>query len=161
MRRLLLAFAILLFSSVSALADLRDAVNGLGRAKLDGMEAAIKAVAAEPGDAAQKVLDALGQGNLYIRKSDGQVFIAEGSGTSLTLTDPVTGQAAGDADFLQLEPVGLGAGLIGQKGEMQDARRRLQRPGRPGVRRPAGRPRRSRACRARAAAARSRRSAGW
>ena len=73
------------------------AVNALGQAKLDGMEQAIKAVAAEPGEARQKVLDALGEGNLYVRKSDGQVFIATGSGDSLSLTDPVTGAAAGDA----------------------------------------------------------------
>ena len=57
MRRLITAFLLLLFACGPAFADLRAAVNALGQAKLDGMEQAIKAVAAEPGDATQKVLD--------------------------------------------------------------------------------------------------------
>ena len=97
MRRLITAFIVLLFAAGPALADLRAAVNALGQAKLDQMEQAIKAVAAEPGDATQKVLDALGEGNLYVRKSDGQVFIARPAADGLTLTDPVTGEAAGQA----------------------------------------------------------------
>ena len=66
MRRLISALLILLLACGPAFADLREAVNALGKAKLDGMEQAIKAVAAEPGDAKQKVLDALGEGSLYI-----------------------------------------------------------------------------------------------
>ena len=62
------------------MADLRDNVNALGNAKLEAMEAAIKVVAADPDAAATKVLEALAEGNLYVRKSDHQVFIADGGG---------------------------------------------------------------------------------
>ena len=97
MRRLITAFCILLAFAGTAMADLREAVNALGQVKIDGFEQAIKAVAAEPGDAPPKVLEALAEGNLYVRKSDKQVFIADGKGDTLTLTDPVTGEAAGEA----------------------------------------------------------------
>ncbi len=97
MRRLILAFAIFILTAVPAMADLRETVNALGKAKLDGLEQAVKTLAAEGGDAAQRTLDALGEGNLYVRKSDGQVVIASPSGDGLSLTDPVTGEAAGEA----------------------------------------------------------------
>ena len=111
MRRLITAFLLLLFACGPAFADLRAAVNALGQAKLDGMEQAIKAVAAEPGDAKQKVLDALGEGNLYVRKSDSQVFIATGSGDALALTDPVTGAAAGEATKTDLAKIKINNAL--------------------------------------------------
>jgi len=97
MRRLIIALFMLLLAAAPAVADLRTAINALGQAKFDQMEQAIKAVAAEPGDAKQPALDALGEGNLYVRKSDGQVFIARPSGDGLALVDPVTGADAGQA----------------------------------------------------------------
>lgn len=95
MQRMIIALVLLLFSATAASADLRDAVNALGKAKLDRLEEAVKSVAAQGGDAAQKVLGALSEGNLYLRKSDGQVFIAQETGGALSLFDPVTGQVAG------------------------------------------------------------------
>ncbi|WP_421693742.1 urea ABC transporter permease subunit UrtB [Aestuariivirga sp.] len=97
MRRLIATLLILFLSAAPAMADLRAAVNALGQAKLAGLEQAIKAVAAEPGEAPQKVLDALGEGNLYLRKSDNQVYIAKAGDGAYQLTDPVTGTAAGEA----------------------------------------------------------------
>ena len=111
MRSLITALLLLLLACGPAYADLRAAVNALGQAKLDGMEQAIKAVAAEPGEATQKVLDALGEGNLYVRKSDGQVFIAAGSGDGLSLTDPVTGAAAGEAAKTDLAKIKINNAL--------------------------------------------------
>jgi urea transport system permease protein len=111
MRRLMTAFMFLLLACSPAFADLREAVNALGKAKLDGMEQAIKAVAAEPGEAKQKVLDALGEGSLYVRKSDGQVFIATSSGDGLTLIDPVTGAAAGEAAKSDLSKIKINNAL--------------------------------------------------
>ena len=97
MRRLIIAFCILIFASSTAMADLREAVNALGKVKIDGFEQAIKAVAAEQGDAPGRVLEALGEGNLYVRKSDSQVFIAQAKDDSFILIDPVTGEEAGEA----------------------------------------------------------------
>jgi urea transport system permease protein len=111
MRRLITAFLMLLLACGPAFADLREAVNALGKAKLDGMEQAIKAVAAEPGDAGRKVLDALGDGSLYVRKADGQVFIATSSGDGFALTDPVTGAAAGEAAKSDLSKIKINNAL--------------------------------------------------
>ena len=97
MRRLFAVLFSLMLAAGSAWADLRESVNALGKVKLDGLKAAIKAVAAEPGPQSAQVLSALGEGNLYVRKSDGQVFIAESSGDGFKLTDPLTGEAAGEA----------------------------------------------------------------
>ena len=105
MRRLILALCMLVFAAGTAMADLRESVNALGKAKLDGFEDIIKSIAAEPGDAPAKVLDALGAGNLYIRKSDSQVFIAEQKGDAFALTDPVTGEAAGEAQKSDLAKI--------------------------------------------------------
>ena len=111
MRPLITAFLLLMLACGPAFADLRAAVNALGQAKLDGMEQAIKSVAAEPGEAKQKVLDALGEGSLYVRKSDGQVFIATSSGDGLALTDPVTGAAAGEAAKSDLSKIKINNAL--------------------------------------------------
>lgn len=111
MRRLILVFAILLLGASSAMADLRATVNALGKAKLDGLEQAVKAVAAEGGEASQRTLDALGEGNLYVRKSDGQVFIAKTDGEGLSLTDPVTGEAAGTAPKSDLSKIKINNAL--------------------------------------------------
>lgn len=111
MRRVITAVLLLLLACSPAFADLREAVNALGQAKLGDMEQAIKAVAAAPGDARQKVLDALGEGNLYVRKSDGQVFIAAPSGDGLALTDAVTGEAAGDAPKAALSKIKINNAL--------------------------------------------------
>ena len=97
MRRLIAAILILMFAAMPAMADLREAVNTLGKVKIDGLEEAIKTLAAEPGEVPARVLGALGEGNLYMRKSDGQVFIAEEAGSALRLTDPVTGEVEGEA----------------------------------------------------------------
>ena len=97
MRRLIAILLCVLFAAVPALADLRDSVNALGSVKLEGMEAAIKAVVAEPGEASTKALEALADGNLYLRKSDRQVFIATAAEDGFALIDPVTGETPGNA----------------------------------------------------------------
>jgi len=111
MRRMFLALVLLLMTTMTAFADLREVVNALGQAKLDGLEEAVKAVAAEGGDSAQKVLGALAEGNLYVRKSDGQVFIAQAAGDGLSLTDPVTGEAAGEATKSDLTKIKINNAL--------------------------------------------------
>ena len=97
MRRIIATFLILLFSVSAAWADLKSAVDALGAAKLGDMETAIKAVAAEPGPQPAAILEALAEGDLYVRKSDKKVFIAKEAGGAFELVDAVTGEAAGQA----------------------------------------------------------------
>ncbi len=52
----------------------------------------------------RRVLAALGEGDLQVRKSDKAVVIATGSGT-LKLSDPVTGEAAGEAKAAELSKI--------------------------------------------------------
>ena len=111
MSRLLMAIFIILFAAVPAWADLRSTVTALGGARLETMEAAIKAVAAEQDSNAIKVLEALAEGNLYVRKADKQVFIAEASGDGLRLVDPVTGAAAGEAAKAELSKIKINNAL--------------------------------------------------
>ena len=55
------------------------------------------ALAATGDPAAAPVLEALTAGNLYVRKSDGAVFIATKAGGNYKLIDPLTGADAGEA----------------------------------------------------------------
>ncbi len=111
MRRLLAAVLFFCFAVLPAHADLRASVNALGQVKLDGLEAAIKTLAADPAPAVPAILDALGEGNLYVRKSDAQVFIAVQGGSGFVLTDPVTGEAAGEAKKSDLTKIKINNAL--------------------------------------------------
>jgi urea transport system permease protein len=53
------------------------------------------------------VLNALLEGNLYARSSDNQVFITQADGDTLSLTDPLTGAAAGTASADRLTRIGV------------------------------------------------------
>ncbi len=75
--------------------DLGVLVDQLGAAKLSDMDDRIAALA-KTGDAKViPVLEALGEGELYQRKSDGKVFLVKAGGADLQLVDPVTGADAG------------------------------------------------------------------
>ncbi len=112
MRRVIALIALLLFTTVSAMAaDLRETVNALGAAGLDNLQAAVKALAAEQGPVPGQVLGALGEGKLYIRKSDKAVFIAEKAGAVFKLTDPVSGEAAGEAALADVEKIKINNAL--------------------------------------------------
>ena len=97
MRRILAILIVLLFAAAPAWADLRSSVEALGTAKLDTLPDIIKSIAADTDPAAPKVLGALAEGTLFVRKADAQVFIAEASGEGFALIDPVTGNPAGQA----------------------------------------------------------------
>ena len=111
MRRLIALFIVLIFASSAALADVREAVNQLGKVKLDGLEEAIKTLAAEPGEVPARALGALAEGNLYVRKADGQVVIAEEAGDTLKLIDPVTAEALGEAKKSDLTKIRINNSL--------------------------------------------------
>jgi urea transport system permease protein len=112
MRRCLAAifFAVMAIASAWA-ADLREAINSLGSGGLEGLEPAIKVIAAEPGEIPSRVLGALSEGKLFVRKSDRVVFVVESSGDGFSLTDPLTGEPVGDAAKSDLEKIKINNAL--------------------------------------------------
>jgi urea transport system permease protein len=104
--RALLTILFFLFLTVSAIAqDVGVLVNALGPGDFKQREAAVAALAASGSEATVPVLEALGANNLYIRKSDNKVFITSGKGDMLSLTDPVTMAAAGEAPKADLDKI--------------------------------------------------------
>lgn len=85
--------------------DLGPLIDQLGSAKLSDMDDHITALA-KTGDAKViPVLEALGEGELYQRKSDGKVFLVKAQGADLLLVDPVTGADAGAAPKAAMQKV--------------------------------------------------------
>jgi len=78
-------------------ADLTAQVNALGQGDYAALEKAIGDLAATGDPKVAPVLDALSNGDLYVRKSDNAVVMAVKSGSGFALTDPVSGAALGDA----------------------------------------------------------------
>ncbi|MEM9442674.1 MAG: urea ABC transporter permease subunit UrtB [Pseudomonadota bacterium] len=70
--------------------DLRPLVQALADGKFDDKADAIKELAATGDPAVAPILDAMGKGLLYQRKSDDLVVIAEKKKRELTLFDPLT-----------------------------------------------------------------------
>ena len=98
---LALAALLLLLAAIAtpALAQdtaLRDLINGLGEGNYAETEKQVNALAATGDTAAVPALEALADGNLYVRKSDGVVFITEEAGSNLRLIDPLTGETVGE-----------------------------------------------------------------
>ena len=98
--RTALAILLLLFipsAGMTQTADLRPLVNALGAGGYNETDAAIQELARTGDPAVAGILEALGAGNLYTRKSDGEVFIASRASGGFALTDPLTGASAGEA----------------------------------------------------------------
>ena len=85
--------------------SLRPLVNELAKGKFAETEQQVGALAATGDPAAAPVLEALSSGDLYFRKSDGQVFIAEKDGKVFKLTDPLTQEAAGEAGRREVKKI--------------------------------------------------------
>jgi len=75
--------------------DLGATVNALGSGNFQDREKAITALAQAGDPKAVPVLEALGRGDLFLRKADGKVFIGNEASANYALTDPVTGLTAG------------------------------------------------------------------
>ncbi|OHV79611.1 urea ABC transporter permease subunit UrtB [Ensifer sp. LCM 4579] len=90
---------------------LRELVNALGEAKLSDMDEHIASLAKTGDPSVVPILEALGEGDLYVRKADGQVFLTKGNGSKLTLTDPVSGESAGEAPKAALSKVKVNNGV--------------------------------------------------
>ncbi|MEP3048815.1 MAG: urea ABC transporter permease subunit UrtB [Roseibium sp.] len=88
--------------SVSAVAQgdvetLRPLINELAKGKYAETQRQVEALTATGNPDAAPALEALGKGALFYRKSDGEVFIAEKTGKTYKLTDPLTLNSAGEA----------------------------------------------------------------
>ncbi|MCX8281489.1 urea ABC transporter permease subunit UrtB [Phyllobacterium sp. 0TCS1.6C] len=77
--------------------DLRAGIDGLGKGNFAQVAKGVQQLARSGDLRLVPVFEALGDGALYARKSDGTVFIASEKGSGLALTDALTGAAAGDA----------------------------------------------------------------
>ncbi len=87
-------------------ADLQAIIQKFATSKNFNQTKAIVTELAETGDASVAgVLNALSDGSVYFRKSDNQVFVVPGSGKTLELFDPLTGEAAGEAGKRDLKKV--------------------------------------------------------
>jgi len=97
----MIALAAGLFLAAGAFADDEPSLDGLIRELAVGgysdKRDAVDALAA-PGDPrAARVLQAMSAGNLYVRDSDGAVFIGEESGGVIVLKDPLSEEKVGEA----------------------------------------------------------------
>jgi urea transport system permease protein len=80
------------FAAHAADDDLRDLINALAKGGFSDTEKQIAALAATGDPAVAPVLDALSEGDVYARKSDGLVFITKKTGSEYQLIDPLTGE---------------------------------------------------------------------
>ncbi len=85
--------------------DLAAKVAALGTGGFDAAEQAIADLAATGDDRVPAILDALGNGDLLLRKADNAVFLGAKSGKDFALTDPVTGADAGVAPKATVEKI--------------------------------------------------------
>lgn len=108
---LLLTMASLL-PSKAAEADLRAAIAKFATATgFSATEAVVRELAATGDPAVERPLSALADGNLYIRKSDSQVFVGKEAGDGIELLDPLSGKKAADAAKTDLTKIKVNNGL--------------------------------------------------
>ena len=81
-------------------------------------EAVVKELAATGDPAVERPLKALSAGDLYVRKSDKGIFIVNDPGEPARLADPLTGEAAGEAQKSDLIKIKVNNGL---RGAIRDA----------------------------------------
>lgn len=97
-RFITLAFLLLSFAAPSkAQSDPRDLLNALGKASFKQAEDLLSQIAATADARVVPALEAFAEGDLYVRKSDGQVFITKAAGGNLATIDPLTGETVGEA----------------------------------------------------------------
>ncbi|TPK59618.1 urea ABC transporter permease subunit UrtB [Mesorhizobium sp. B2-4-19] len=84
--------------SGAAEADLRGLIAKFATAKgFSETGSAIHELAATGDPVVERPLAALADGNLYIRKADSLVFVGKEAGESVQLSDPLSGEASGEA----------------------------------------------------------------
>ncbi len=80
-------------------------VDALGPGSFPQHEAAIAALVATGDPKVAPILEALSDGNLYLRKSDSRVAIGSKAGDGLDLKDPVSGTDLGQATTDDVEKI--------------------------------------------------------
>jgi urea transport system permease protein len=105
--RLLTLLLLVLWAPVAIAQDDPGALlAALAEGGYDDTEAAIAAIAASGDGRLVPALEALGEGDLYRRKSDDRIVIgADAPGSNLALTDALTGEALGEAASRDLEKI--------------------------------------------------------
>ncbi|MHB0951789.1 MAG: urea ABC transporter permease subunit UrtB [Allorhizobium sp.] len=92
-------FCLILSLSTPSLAqesDPKALIRALGTASFSEAETIIANLARTGDPKVVPALEALGEGDLYIRKSDGEVFITRKAGANLALIDPLSGETVGE-----------------------------------------------------------------
>ena len=116
-KRLLAVLLSLLASAALAgaalAADLAGLVANLTTGGFGERETAITALAASGEQRAAPILEALAAGQLYVRKSDNLVLIGKPDGNQLSLTDAISGKAAGTGSENDLDRVRVNNRLRG------------------------------------------------
>ena len=85
--------------------DLKDAINALAEGSLKDREAKVDALLETGDDTVVPVLTYLAEGDLYFRKSDKQVFLADKTGRTFSLTDPISGDVIPDISKRDIKKV--------------------------------------------------------
>jgi urea transport system permease protein len=105
-KALIAILALVLVAAMPARADdLKPLVDGLGKNGYAALREAVGALAATGDPAVAPVLQALGAGDLYVRKSDRAVFAAAKADGGFALKDPLTGADAGTAGSRDIEKI--------------------------------------------------------
>ncbi|TPL51466.1 urea ABC transporter permease subunit UrtB [Mesorhizobium sp. B2-4-6] len=108
---LLLAVASLLPSS-AAETDLRAVIAKFATAtNFSATEAVVHELTASGDPAVERALSALADGNLYIRKTDSQIFVGKETGDAVELIDPLSGEKATEAAKADLTKIKVNNGL--------------------------------------------------
>jgi urea ABC transporter, permease protein UrtB len=115
LRRLLLLMLAGLVLATTARADeaaLREILARFPAAKgFPAIEAIVRDLGATGDPAVERPLLALSEGDLYFRKTDSAVFIGRESGQAVSLSDPLTGEAAGEAAKAEVTKIKVNNGL--------------------------------------------------
>src|SRR5918995_7348772 len=98
---MLLLFSLITVFALPAHADeagLRESIAKFAAARnFKATEAVVQELAATGDPAVERPLAALAEGDLYFRKADSSVFIGKERGPDVRLSDPLTGEVAGEA----------------------------------------------------------------
>ncbi len=96
--KLLFLWLVLAFGPLPAHAadDAATLINALGNASFPEAEKIIGDLGKTGDPKVVPALEALGEGDLYARKSDGNVFITKAAGSKLSLIDPMSGEVVGE-----------------------------------------------------------------
>src|SRR5690349_12442164 len=102
---ILALFFCLLTPAMAQTADIAPLFDALGPGSFSDREAAANALAATGDPRVPAVLQALSDGDLYVRESDGKVVLATKAGSDYALTDPVDGADLGTVAKGDIEKV--------------------------------------------------------